>query len=64
MLAALVCALIKSGKCVVYLPDCQGLLKAPIRYLRLALKLTFVEDEDCWQYLDCARTLADLDDFC
>lgn len=56
MLATLLCALIKSasGKHVVYLPDCQSLLKAPFRYLHSALQLTFTEDKDCQQYLDCA----------
>ena len=56
MLAALACALIKSGKRVVYLLDCWGLLKAPFRYLCSALQLTFAKDKDCrhWQYLDCS----------
>jgi ABC-type cobalamin transport system ATPase subunit len=39
LLAALVCFLIKEGKCVIYIPDCAALVMKPIVTLRAALLL-------------------------
>lgn len=41
ILAAMVCYLLKSGKKVVYLPDCRGLYKNFKIYLRRALYISF-----------------------
>jgi hypothetical protein len=41
LLAALVCLLIKEGKCVIYIPDCAALVMKPIVTLRAALLPVF-----------------------
>jgi hypothetical protein len=64
LLAALACALTKLGRHVVYLPDCRGLLRSPLGYLRAALQLTFANAEDYRIHLDNSRTIDQLREFC
>ena len=64
MLAALCCLLRRNGKRVVFLPDCRAMLRDTFKYLQAALRLTFIDHPQAYQYL-CASTTTDhLIDFC
>ena len=64
ILAALTCLLIRTGRRVVYLPDCRAWLFDPLRYLRNALVVAFVNCQlSREEILDC-KNLESLVNFC
>jgi hypothetical protein len=44
ILATIACFLLRTGKRVVYLPDCRELAKKPENYIKLALILAYTDD--------------------
>lgn len=64
ILAAMTCYLIRTGKYVVYLPDCRAFTYDPLKYIKSALLLTFTYKVDEFKtILDCEK-LEDIVDFC
>jgi hypothetical protein len=63
ILAAMVCYLIKTGKRVVFLPDCRCLVNEPVKYFRQALYLTFGDQEPARRKIQDCRTLDDIKNF-
>jgi predicted ATPase len=63
MLAALVCFMVRRGKRVVYLPNCQQMLEHPVEYIKSALMFTFARDEAIQKQVSELKTADDLTDF-
>jgi hypothetical protein len=64
VLAALVCRLIRDGKRVVYIPDCNDLLKDFVKVIRLALRCAFYDSQLLLKTIESARDVDRLLDFC
>ena len=64
MLAALVSLLIRSGRKVVYVPDCKRFLENAFQYMRFSLLMTFFQDKESLDTVLNAKTLKDLENIC
>ncbi|KAA8906952.1 hypothetical protein FN846DRAFT_918946 [Sphaerosporella brunnea] len=64
LLAALVCWLTKTGRSVVYLPDCRAMLQNTFTYIQKALRLTFFQHEEHRNYIQDCTKITELIDFC
>jgi len=56
ILAAVVCALRKSGERVLYLPDCKEFLSTPFSYLQHAFAAAFADDAEKLLVVDTCTT--------
>ncbi|CAJ0913928.1 4188_t:CDS:2 [Entrophospora sp. SA101] len=64
ILAAMTCYLLRTGRCVVYLPDCRVFVNDPLNYIKSALFLTFAYKEDEFKVILNCEKIEDIVRFC
>ncbi|CAB4480923.1 unnamed protein product [Rhizophagus irregularis] len=64
ILATIVCFLLRTGKRVVYLPDCRELARDPEYYIKSALFLTYANDSAKMSEIHSCVTLDEIEEFC
>ncbi len=64
ILATIVCLLLRTGKRVVYLPDCRELAKDPEDYIKLALILAYTDNIEKINEISACKTTNDIVAFC
>ncbi|RHZ58596.1 hypothetical protein Glove_372g93 [Diversispora epigaea] len=64
ILAAIACFLFRSGKRVVYLPDCREMVVNEIDYIKSALFLTYVDDDTKTTKIDACKSFNQIIKFC
>ncbi|CAG8650115.1 10098_t:CDS:2, partial [Diversispora eburnea] len=64
ILTAIACFLLRSGKRVVYLPDCRELAVDPIKYVKSALFLTYVNDDAKINEINTFKSFDQIIEFC
>jgi hypothetical protein len=64
ILATIVCFLFRTGKRVVYLPDCRELAMNTVDYVKSALYLTFESNIDKISEINNCETLDEIANFC
>ncbi len=64
ILATIVCFLFRTGKRVVYLPDCRGLAMDTVDYVKSALYLAYENNSDKISEINDCETLDEIVKFC
>ncbi|RGB24114.1 hypothetical protein C1646_633179 [Rhizophagus diaphanus] len=64
ILATIACFLLRTGKRVVYLPDCHELAKKPENYIKLALFLAYADNIEKINEISACKTTDDIVAFC
>jgi hypothetical protein len=64
ILATMVCFLFRTGKRVVYLPDCHGLAMDTVNYVKSALYLAYENNSDKISEINDCETLDEIVKFC
>ncbi|CAG8660646.1 1384_t:CDS:1, partial [Diversispora eburnea] len=64
ILTAIACFLLRSGKRVVYLPDCRKLAVDPTEYIQSALFLTYVDDDAKTNKINACESFDQIIKFC
>ncbi|GES90603.1 hypothetical protein GLOIN_2v1786107 [Rhizophagus clarus] len=64
ILATIACFLLRTGKRVVYLPDCRELAKDPEDYIKLALILAYADNIEEINEISACKTTDDIVAFC
>jgi hypothetical protein len=64
ILATIACFLLRTGRRVVYLPDCRELAKTPENYFKLALILAYTDDIKKISEIYAFKTIGDIVSFC
>ncbi|CAG8643231.1 4952_t:CDS:2 [Ambispora gerdemannii] len=64
VLTAIACYLLRSGRRVVYLPDCRELAVNPVEYIKSALFLTYVDDDAKISEINACENFDQIIKFC
>jgi hypothetical protein len=64
ILATIVCFLLRTGKRVVYLPDCRDLANDPVDYVKSALYLAYADKSAKISEIHACETLDEIVKFC
>ncbi|CAG8556996.1 5414_t:CDS:2 [Paraglomus brasilianum] len=64
ILTAIACFLLRSGRRVVYLPDCRKLAVSPVNYIKSALFLTYVDDDAKISEINACENFDQIIEFC
>jgi hypothetical protein len=64
ILSAIACFLFRTGRRVVFLPDCRQLAVDPVKYVKYALFLTYSDDETKINEINGYKDFCQIIDFC
>jgi len=64
ILSAIACFLFRTGKRVVFLPDCRQLAVDPVKYIKFALLLTYANDDAKIREINACEDFCQIINFC